>query len=177
MQVHEAQITRHAVSGIGIVDLLTGRDRRWIDNQAEPAMNPSARRNQPGPGPEVQLPKGGFEHPFHISEDSEDDDVTPIGYEATEGLKERPRIVSGLGSPLRRKFVISPPQFAELRMCALSNSIREKPNWWEEMKNGATVKKWREGALQEWEETSRKLIDVWRDSGASTRRLTPTMVK
>ena len=59
-------------------------------------MNQSARRNQPGPGSVVQLPKGGFEHPFHdLEEYLEDDDVC---MRHDEG-KERPRIVSGLDFP------------------------------------------------------------------------------
>ena len=65
----------------------------------------------------LQLPEGGFEHPFHDSEDSDDDDETPY-----EGLKERPRIVSRLGfptslqvlniaSPVRRAADVCPLQF------------------------------------------------------------------
>ena len=80
-------------------------------------------------------------------------------------------------SPHCYKFLTSLPQFAELRMCALSNYIREKPNWWEEVRNEATVEKWRKRALREWEEASRTVIDVRRDEGASSRRLTPTMAK
>jgi len=54
-------------------------------------------------------------------------------------------------------------------MCALSNHIRERPNWWEEVKDKAIVEKWREETLRQQEE-----------SGAATdisKRLTPTMVK
>ena len=29
-------------------------------------MKPSARRNQPQKGPVVQLPEGGFQHPFQV---------------------------------------------------------------------------------------------------------------
>ena len=34
-------------------------------------------------------------------------------------------------------------------MCALSNSIREKPNWWEKVKEQSIVEMWREEALQQ----------------------------
>jgi hypothetical protein len=34
-------------------------------------------------------------------------------------------------------------------MCALSNRIREKPNWWEKMQDDAIVEKWRDEALQQ----------------------------
>jgi len=37
-------------------------------------------------------------------------------------------------------------------MCATSNYIREKPNWWEEVKDKITVKKWRGEALQRGQE-------------------------
>ena len=52
-------------------------------------------------------------------------------------------------------------------MCALSHRIREKPDWWEKMKDKAVVKKWREEALQREEEIDEAL----------SRKLTPTMVK
>ena len=46
-------------------------------------------------------------------------------------------------------------------MCVLSNYIREKPNWWEKLKDKVIVEKWREEALQREEVggllTSRKL--------------------
>jgi len=32
-------------------------------------------------------------------------------------------------------------------MCALSNVIREKPNWWEKIKDPALVEKWTQEAL------------------------------
>ena len=51
-------------------------------------------------------------------------------------------------------------------MCALSHRIREKPNWWEKVKDKAVVEEWREEALQEEEE----------DDGAPSWNLTPTMV-
>jgi len=52
-------------------------------------------------------------------------------------------------------------------MCALSNHIRERPNWWEEVKNKATIEKWRGEIMQEQEA-----------SGESpSRKLTPAMVR
>ena len=35
-------------------------------------------------------------------------------------------------------------------MCALSNCIREQPNWWEKVKDEAYVNRWRQQALV-WE--------------------------
>ena len=54
-------------------------------------------------------------------------------------------------------------------MCALSNYIRERPNWWEEVKDKTVVEKWREEVLQQQEESD-EATDI-------SRRLTPTMVK
>ena len=34
-------------------------------------------------------------------------------------------------------------------MCALSNNIREKPEWWEKKEDETIVEKWREEALQQ----------------------------
>lgn len=34
-------------------------------------------------------------------------------------------------------------------MCALSNHIREKPDWWEKVEDETIVEKWREEALQQ----------------------------
>jgi len=34
-------------------------------------------------------------------------------------------------------------------MCALSNRIREKSNWWEKVKDETIVERWREEALQQ----------------------------
>jgi hypothetical protein len=34
-------------------------------------------------------------------------------------------------------------------MCALSNAIREKPNWWEKIKNPDLVEKWTQGVLDQ----------------------------
>ena len=36
-----------------------------------------------------------------------------------------------------------------MRMCALSNAIREKPNWWEKIKDPALVEKWTLEALDQ----------------------------
>ena len=52
-------------------------------------------------------------------------------------------------------------------MCALSNHIRERPNWWEEAKDKAVVDKWREEIQQQQEESGE----------SASRRLTPAMVK
>ena len=57
-------------------------------------------------------------------------------------------------------------QIIELRMCALSSHIRERPNWWEEMKDQALVEKWRREILQQQE----------RSNEARSRKLTPAMV-
>lgn len=40
-------------------------------------------------------------------------------------------------------------QIIELQMCALSNRIREKPDWWEKIKDETIVGKWREEALEQ----------------------------
>jgi hypothetical protein len=53
-------------------------------------------------------------------------------------------------------------------MCALSNHIREKPNWWEKAKDEVIVEKWREEALQQQEEAGVE---------GPSRKLTPAMVK
>ena len=58
-------------------------------------------------------------------------------------------------------------QIVELRMCAFSNHIRERPNWWEEMKDKATLEKWREEILQQQKASEE----------APSMRLTPAMVK
>ena len=68
--------------------------------------------------------------------------------------------------PYRRyNFSTSPRQIVELRMCALSHHIREKPSWWEKMKDKVIIEKWKEEALQQG------------DDEAPSRALTPTMVK
>jgi len=52
-------------------------------------------------------------------------------------------------------------------MCALSHRIREKPNWWERVKDEVVVEKWREEVLQQEE-------GVDKEPG---RKLTPAMVR
>ncbi|KAF9779815.1 hypothetical protein BJ322DRAFT_1113121 [Thelephora terrestris] len=56
-------------------------------------------------------------------------------------------------------------QIVELRMCALSNRLREKPHWWEKMEDESIVEKWREEALQQAG-----------DDGKPEWKLTPGMV-
>ena len=46
-------------------------------------------------------------------------------------------------------------------MCTLSNRIREEPNWWEKIKDKATVKRWKEEALRQ---------------EAPSKKITPAMV-
>ena len=65
------------------------------------------------------------------------------------------------------KFLTSLLQIIELRMCALSNHIRERPNWWEEVKYKAIIENWREEILQRGGASNE----------APSRRLTPAMVK
>ena len=80
-------------------------------------------------------------------------------------------------------------------MCALSHHIREKPNWWEKVKDKAIVEKWREDVLEQegdevpsgeltpskeltYEETiSFKRQLAYQRQLASARKLTPTMVE
>jgi len=122
-------------------------------------MKPSARRDQPGLGPAVQFPKGGFEHPFHDSEDH---------VKGCQG-KEHPRAVSGdFSGFVASSTSTSVHQVAELLMCALSNHIRERPNWREEMRDTVIVKKWREEALQH---------EVEDDFEIPSRKLTSAMVR
>lgn len=64
------------------------------------------------------------------------------------------------------RFSLSHHQIVELRMCALSNRLREKPNWWENVKDKAIVKEWREEALQQEEDGDE----------AASRKLTSAMV-
>ena len=40
-------------------------------------------------------------------------------------------------------------------MCALSNAIREKPNWWEKIKDPVLVEKWKQEALDQQEQEYR----------------------
>jgi len=66
-----------------------------------------------------------------------------------------------------RFSVTSLHQIVELQMCALSNHIRERPNWWEEVKDKAIIGRWREEILQQQEMAGE----------AHSKRLTPAMVK
>ena len=52
-------------------------------------------------------------------------------------------------------------------MCALSTHIREKPNWWEKVKDEVIVEKWRGEALRQEEE----------DDEEPSWKLTPTLVR
>ena len=61
-------------------------------------------------------------------------------------------------------------QIIELRMCALSYRIREKPNWWKKVKDPVIVEQWREEALRQDEETDSMETGV-------RRYLTPAMVR
>lgn len=47
-------------------------------------------------------------------------------------------------------------QVVELQMCALSNHIREKPNWWEKVKDETIVEKWRQEAMKQQEDEDRE---------------------
>ena len=75
-------------------------------------------------------------------------------------------------SPQWCKFSTPLHQVAELRMCALSNCIREKPSWWEEVNDEATVRKWREEAMQQ---VAMEEATPWGDE--TSLRVAPTMVK
>ena len=90
--------------------------------------------------PPIHFPEDGFNHPFQESD----------GLGPREG-KEHPRTVSIDSSRATPVPYIS-PQIVELRMCALSNRIREEPDWWEKMKDEAIAEKWREEALQQGED-------------------------
>ena len=80
--------------------------------------------------------------------------------------------------PHRCKFSISLHQVSELLMCTLSNHIRETPNWWEEVKDEASVEKWREVALQQADsEEARRNAPTHRGDDGTSRRLTPAMVR
>lgn len=49
-------------------------------------------------------------------------------------------------------------------MCALSNLIREEPDWWERVKDEAIVERWREEALKQTGDG--ELEQTWKlDSG------------
>ena len=55
-------------------------------------------------------------------------------------------------------------------MCALSHHIREKPNWWEKVKDETIVERWREEALQQ-------AGDDEDDDEEPEWKLTPAMVR
>ena len=81
-------------------------------------------------------------HPFH---------ELAWEYFDNEG-KEHPRTVrSRIVTPRLRDFTGKLPwcQVVEMRMCALSNAIREKPNWWEKIKDPALIEKWTQETLDE----------------------------
>ena len=115
------------------------------------------RRKQPEQRLALQLPEGGFDHPFRDSTDRL----------ARWRGKEHPRTVSVGFLQDRREISMPSHQIIELRMCALSSLIRERSNWWEEMKDEALVEEWRRDILQQQE----------RSNEARSRRLTPAMVK
>ena len=119
---------------------------------------------QPEKGQPIQLPEGGFEHPF---QDSEWD------WGPRQG-KEHPRTVRG-GFPRRRyKFSTSHRQVIELWMCTLSHYIREKPNWWEKLKDEAIVEKWKEEVLQQQEEALRQVDEALRQEEAPQQEKKPS---
>ena len=51
-----------------------------------------------------------------------------------------------------------------MRMCAMSHAIREKPRWWEKIKDPKVMARWRREALEQQESLPRH------------RRLTEVMV-
>jgi len=53
-------------------------------------------------------------------------------------------------------------------MCALSNHIRERPNWWEEVTDKAVVEQWKQEISQQQEESV---------EAVGSKRLSPPMVK
>ena len=92
------------------------------------------------------------------------------GFKASYGAASRKGTPEGCKWKFSQRycsFSIPLRQIVELRMCALSHHIREGPSWWEGLKDKATVKKWREEALQQEEENDE----------APSWKLTPTMVK
>lgn len=86
------------------------------------------------------FPDGHYIHPFH---------GLAFEYSEDEG-KEHPRPVRfpsvsqnfcDLTGRLRGCKVV------EMRMCGLSNAIREKRDWWEKINDPALVEKWTQEAL------------------------------
>ena len=102
----------------------------------------------------IQFPEHGFNHPFEYSY---------YGRGPRQG-REHPRTVS-IDSFRATPGSLHLPQIVELRMCALSNSIREEPDWWEKVNDGGIAEKWREEALQQGEDDEQP---AW--------NLTPAMV-
>jgi len=88
------------------------------------------------------FPGGHYIHPFQ---------GRTYGYLEDEG-KEHPRTVrfpsvtSRLCDLTGRLLYL---QVVEMRMCALSNTIREKPDWWEKIKDPSLVEKWTQEALDQ----------------------------
>ena len=48
-------------------------------------------------------------------------------------------------------FLMQLHQVVEVRMCALSNHIRKRSNWWEGVKDKVALEKWREAILRQLE--------------------------
>jgi len=88
------------------------------------------------------FPGGHYIHPFHEK---------TYGYLEDEG-KEHPRTVrfpfvtSRLCDLTGRLLYL---QVVGCGCCALSNAIREKPYWWEKIKEPALVEKWTQEALDQ----------------------------
>ena len=71
-------------------------------------MEASGSHDQPGLGRAVQLPEGGFEHPFHSS-----------GYHLEGHGKEHPRAVSRVSPALLKVLDTTSPGRRPVDMCAL----------------------------------------------------------
>jgi hypothetical protein len=117
----------------------------------------AARKSRTKGPPPFRLPEGGFIHA----------EGGRYSFEPEDG-KEHPRTVSD-SSPLVTPLLTGPisvsHQIVELRMCALSNHIRKKPEWWEKAGDETIIEKWREEALQQAGDDDQP---VW--------KLTPAMV-
>jgi len=55
-------------------------------------------------------------------------------------------------------------------MCALSNYVREKPNWWEGVGDKVVVEKWREEVLRREEEALQREEEALRRDREADRR-------
>jgi len=90
------------------------------------------------------LPGSHYIHPFNHK-----------GWEySQDGGREHPRTVRFLFAlrdfcDLTRRPCTC--QVVEMLMCALSNEIWEKPNWWEKIKDSTQVKEWKEVILEQQE--------------------------